>query len=925
MLKDKRFPLALLVASLMLGGCTGDKTGQQYFELAQDHQSKGESSAAIIEYKNSIRQDPNDAKVRLELGKLYLENKQYPAAEKELERSLRDDLMHNESILPLAMVLYKQNKYKQLLALPLLTSGLSTDDLVVAYVLRGQALMIQGKREQALAEFSLANDLNEGAAYARLGQVMSASANTDYAQATQLVKALLDDQPEMEEAILLYASLSYAVGDYISSVGAYDKYIEVSNISASKINLLLINSLLKSKNETRAKEELAKLLKINEKQAVVNAIVARLAYQDNEIELALKHALVTLESVSGHAQANVIAGMAFFRQGDNEASYRHLSRVSKYSSGLIGPKIMQIINNIKRGNVSAARASAGQLSPANKKIALLYILAANEFTIAQDHSTALKLVEQAVVALPDNETLILKRGALKMQLGMAEGIDDLTASLFVPEFTKLILPQVVVAYAKAERFDELQSIADKLKETFPEQSYGWNIASAIPFYQKNYKLAEKVLLANLNKFPKNSDALLNLTKLSLVREDYDKALDYANQVLVISPQQFTALQFKARIILKQTEDIEQYKTVFRTAYEQSPKSEPLLLKRATIHAADGELQQGLDLLQSIKSRKQLSEKYWRSYGDMLVFARKSELALDIFREWAQRNPNSPLPLLKQISLYEKLGRYNDGLRLVDAVAKKFGKLSNLNGLKINLMMLDGQLGSARRLFNTYKRDDKNSNYVSAIEGELLYREQKYSKAIPELIKAYSLSPKARYTLLLAKSNIELQQTESAITVLQEHLATEPLNQSVKSLLAGIYIEQSSPLAIGVYQELVTASPNNPTYLNNLAWSLSEGGQYQKALNYIEQAIKLRPSNPQIIDSYGVILFKMKKYQQAISQFEKAIRIEPKGIAFTLHKAEVLIAMAEKKQALILLKNLGNEVPEHFKQQLRLLRQQASAS
>jgi|GEM_PF-1990001 len=923
MLKDKRFTLALLVASLVVGGCTGAKTSQEYFELAKNHQTNGDTNAAIIEYKNSIRQDPTNASVRLALGKLYLASNQYAAATKELERSVTDPSLQQESLLPLAMALFKQKEFEQLLALPLVNSSLATDDLVVAYVLRGQALMSQGMRDQALAEYSLANDLNEEAAYARLGQVMSASANTDYAQATELVKTLLDDHPTMEEAVLLYAGLAYAGGDYASSVAAYDKYIELTKINVSKINLLLINSLLKNDNETRAKEELAKLLKVNAKQPVVNVILAQLAYQDSEIELALKHALVTLESVSGNVQANLVAGMVLFRQEDYKGSYRHLSRVSKHTTSLIGPQIMQIINNIKRGSINAARDAVDNLSAPDQKNAALYVLAANEFTIAQDYLTALKLVEQALTQLPGNHILVLKRGVLKMKLGMAEGLDDLTQSLFVAELVEQVLPQVSSSYTVAKRFDELRDIAERLKKQYSDKPYGWNVASIIPFFNKDYALAEKMLLANMAKFPNNADALHNLAKLRVIQDDYEQALVDINNVLVKEPQRFTALQLKAKLILKQTEDIEQYKNVFKEAYSAFPESELILLKRATIHVVDGQLQQGIDLLNSIKSREQLSDKYWRRYGDILMLAGQPEQALKTFEQWAQRNPNSPLPLLKQIGLHEKLGRYNDGLRLVEQLATKFGSLTNIDGLKINLMMLDGQLGSARRLFNTYKKKVKNRSYIAAIEGELFFREQKYPQALTQLTKAYTAEPKARYALLLAKSNIKLQQTDQAVTVLKDHLVTEPLNRSVKSLLATMYVSANSPLAIELYQELIKAAPKNPAYLNNLAWSLSENGQYQQALKYIKKALTIMPKNPQVIDSYGVILFKMQQYQQAVIQFDKAISIAPQGIAFTLHKAEVLIAMAQKNQALELLNNLGTDIPEHLKPQLMQLRKQAS--
>jgi putative PEP-CTERM system TPR-repeat lipoprotein len=924
MFKNNKITLAILVATLLINGCSDGKTSEKYFELGRNHQAKGDSRAAMIEYKNSIRQDPTNNKVRLALGKLYLENDQYTSAKKELERSMRDSTLQRDSLLPLALVVFKQRKYQELLMLPLLTSDLRSDDLVVAYVLRGQALMTQGKREQALAEYSLATELNEEAAYARLGQVMSASANTDFSQGIELVKALLDDYPDMKEAVLLYAGLLHTRGDYKNSVVAYDKYIALNNGSASHINLLLINSLISNGDSARAKDELNKLLKINDKQPVVNAIFAKLLYQENNIEQALKHALIALDTMPNNASANLIAAMSLFREGKHEVSYRHFTRISRYTSGKAMPQIMQMINNIKLGHVKKAQSAALKLPQPDKNTASLYVLAANEFAVAQDYKTSLNLVEQAVVFLPDDNKLLLKRGALKVKLGIASGADDIARGMLVPKLAKRVLPQVIAAYVSSNRFDDLQQIADQLKLKYDDKSYGWDIAAAVPLYQKDFKLSEKLFIDNLDKFPKNPVALRNLANLRLIEEDVAGALDYTQKLLVVEPDNFPALEFKARLILRQTKDVEQYKAVFKTAYTATPNSESLLVKRAVIHVSEGEIEQGIELLESIRSRDNLSTKYWQRYGDLLALTRQSEQALEIYRQWQKLAPNSPLPLLKQIALNEKMGRYNDGLRLVESVAKKFRHLNNLDGLRINLMMLDGQLGSARRLFKTYQQNPDNAANLSAIEGELLFREKKYPQAISELTDAYASSKKARYALLVAKANMAQQQTESAITVLKQHLDLEPLNRPVKSLLATIYTSINSPLAISIYEELVTSQPQNSTYLNNLAWILSEHGQLEKALTYIERAIKLKPDNPQILDSYGVILFKMKQHQQAIEQFDKAIRIAPQGINFTLHKAEVLIAMAKKTQAKVLLDSLGNDIPKHLKLQLILLREQLSS-
>lgn len=925
MLRIKGFKLALAVFALSITGCPGDKSSLEYFEQGKSHQRNGDFKAAIIEYKNSIRLDPANSQGRLVLGKLYLESDQYAAAKKELVRAGRDDELQQQALIPLAMATLKLNLHQELLALPLLTSGLSRQDLVIAYVLRGQSLMAQGEREQALAEYSMANDINEQAVYARLGQVMTASARADLAGAIVLAKSLLEDQPEMEEAMLLYGSLSHSHGDFDNAIAVYDKYIALNNDRISQVNLLLADSLISNNNMARAKEELDRLLTINYRHPGVNAMLARMAYQEGDFEQALSHASTALELIPTNVKANLMAAMSSFRLAKFEDSYHYFARIEKYLAGMIGPQIMQIINRIKRGDIEDARKSLKSLAPIDKKYVTLYMLAAHQFTVAQDYQTGLRLLEQARPFLPDDNELTLKIGLLKVELGDPMGLDDLSSALVDPNLIDDVVPHVVKAFARAKRFDDLQSIANELKVKFSEKSHGWDIAAIIALYQKDYPTAEQLYRINLAKFPDNILALRNLANLRFQQGDNSGSLAYINQVLALQPSHFGATQFKARLIFRQTKDIEQYKKVFKDAFKLFPDSEMLIVEMAGIYAAQGEIKQALDLLGSIIDRETLSEHYWSRYGRLLAAARQPAKALAIYQQWAQRQPGSPVPLFKQIGMSERLGRYKDGLRLVEQAARKFGQLKNLEGLKISLMMLDGQLGSARLLFNTYRHNNANAAYLSGIEGELLFREKNYHLAKSHLNDVYSSSKKPRYVMLLAQTHIALGKFEPALTVLKEHLELEPLNRPVKALLANTYAKLKSPLAVNLYDELVTAAPNNPLYLNNLAWTLSDNGQYQQALIHIEKAIKLMPEHPQILDSYGLILLKLNQHQQAKVQFEKAIDLAPKKIEFVLHNAELLIAMDKKQQAKRLLERIGAEVPASLKQQFELLMRQTETS
>ena len=70
------------IASLSLTGC-GQKTSEEHMLAARQFVEAKDSQSAIIEYKSAIQKDPKDPDARFELGQLYLQQKDFAAAEKE--------------------------------------------------------------------------------------------------------------------------------------------------------------------------------------------------------------------------------------------------------------------------------------------------------------------------------------------------------------------------------------------------------------------------------------------------------------------------------------------------------------------------------------------------------------------------------------------------------------------------------------------------------------------------------------------------------------------------------------------------------------------------------------------------------------------------------------------------------------------------
>ena len=86
----RRHLLALAVLAA-IGGCGGERSEAEYLTSAATYVAENKHSAAIIEYKNALQQNPRNVDSRLALAASYLASGDAAGAEKELRRAAELD------------------------------------------------------------------------------------------------------------------------------------------------------------------------------------------------------------------------------------------------------------------------------------------------------------------------------------------------------------------------------------------------------------------------------------------------------------------------------------------------------------------------------------------------------------------------------------------------------------------------------------------------------------------------------------------------------------------------------------------------------------------------------------------------------------------------------------------------------------------
>jgi tetratricopeptide (TPR) repeat protein len=81
------YRFVLIVGLLAAGPVCSAMTAQEYFEDARALIDQGKYSAAVIQLKNTLLLEPDNARARLLLGEAHLENGDAASAEKEISRA----------------------------------------------------------------------------------------------------------------------------------------------------------------------------------------------------------------------------------------------------------------------------------------------------------------------------------------------------------------------------------------------------------------------------------------------------------------------------------------------------------------------------------------------------------------------------------------------------------------------------------------------------------------------------------------------------------------------------------------------------------------------------------------------------------------------------------------------------------------------
>ncbi|MFA3789580.1 XrtA/PEP-CTERM system TPR-repeat protein PrsT [Aliiglaciecola sp. SL4] len=875
----KKYGVLLVVLVMM--GCS-QKTPSEYIDEAEKAILQNDTESAVIVLKNALSSDPKNLRARFLLGSVYFQRGNSESAEKELKIAFEGGYFKNE-VLPLYLgTLNFLHRDDEIIQVAERLTGLTSETEAIAQVYKGLALFRKNEVSRAKLAIKRATELYPDSSYSRLGRAYHALNDGEVTDALIILEELLVDDPKFMEAVLLQGQLSMQQQDYATAIKDFTEYVAQKPGDAQG-NFLLIDALLRDEQYDKAESLTVSLLKKLPDNPKLNEFIGIVQFHNKDYSAAKTSMEQAISSGSNSPTSRLIAGVASYNLQKLEQAHNHLAAVQDVLPLSHPAKRLFAEIQLRLGYSTDAAQTLGGMGNYDLNDLTLFTQAGFDLIKSGDDSKAQKMLELAKKTDPTNAEELTRLGILKLSLKDDSGKDNLKSAIELsPEMdtARLMLAQ---AYVSEQNYQMAIEVAKNWIAYAPKQVVAHNLLAEIYEVSEQNTLAEQTHNEILELAPNNPSSLKFMAELAKQNGNNEEALTLLKTAAENNPE-YVQGSFDYYVEASQQGKDERAKALnlIKSMYEKQPDDlmKQLNYARALILAV--EPQKALTILEDIKPTKDMPLIYWKGKADSYLALNKPSDALNVYETWQQLEPKRRDPWSGAIYI-------NDGLRdfssALDTVKRALGHHQDdpeLKLMEIHYSLMSGNVLVAKRLMNSLPEQVKSVVTVKGINGQILFAEGKIKESLPLLEESYNASLDGRFAILIAKAKANLENADSAIDFLENHLVKRPNDVNVRGRLAETYMDKQPEKAIEHYEMVVKFLPENIIALNNLGWLYSESGDSSKAVTYAEKAVSLRPENPKLLDTLGVALLNDGQIKRAIEISKKAFDIEPSNQTYRVH-------------------------------------------
>lgn len=425
----------------------------------------------------------------------------------------------------------------------------------------------------------------------------------------------------------------------------------------------------------------------------------------------------------------------------------------------------------------------------------------------------------------------------------------------------------------------------------------WNVLIRIAeLYEKmgNIDEAANTIKELLKIDPGNASLYKLLIDYYTKAEKYDEALSAANDLLQLNPDDMEAREKKAQVYIDKGD------------WEDAAKEYSYILDKSDV-PLDAKLRVGRSyFLQSLKDStltpvaKQFFEKIdkdttdWevKMYlGAIAINEHQDSIAIELFKQVTKMAGWNVQAWVRLGGLYFDNKKYDEAVKVMDEAIQLFPDDFTVN-LILGLSLAQSNRETEARPY-LKKAVDIDPNDVNALSayGFTLNQLNENEEAAEYLKKALKLSP-GNVNLLGTLGLIYdgLENWEACDSTYEEALSIDSTNALVNNNYAYSLSERGIKLdkALQMAKIAIEKDPLNSSYLDTIGWVYFKLGQYEKAKEYIEQAIKVGGESSVMLEHLGDVNYKLGNKDGAKKNWEKSLSLDSSNnrVKIKIEKGEI---------------------------------------
>lgn len=460
-----------------------------------------------------------------------------------------------------------------------------------------------------------------------------------------------------------------------------------------------------------------------------------------------------------------------------------------------------------------------------------------------------------------------------------------------------------------KKYKEVINVYKKYKDKFQfsKEITGYIMACAlIEKEEKIYDFLRNYFLSFMPFEERDAEFLINM---EILRKDKKKALEIINLFENYFRENENILRLKAEILIeseKLKEGIEilenlkvkterdfilmantyqklndYEKSLFYFLKADSLRKNDLEIKRNIIHILiqKNDFKKADSICNILLSWKNTNPEYLRLRGYILYENNDLVEAMKNLLLSIEFNSSDDLSHYYMARIYYRLSQYDKALNYIEKAISINPNVPEYISYKIFLMIIKkdrkGVFYEIKKALKKYP-DDPGINYLAGFFFSEMNDKKKAINFYKKSLKYDSLNSNKWFELGMIYESLNM--IENAEKCFEKVIKIDSLNASAYNYWGYMLAERGIKLelAMKLIEKALKIEPNNGYYLDSMGWVYYQMGDFERAREYLYNAIQVFDSDPVILEHYGDVLMKLGDTQTAKEFYKKALKFNPKN-------------------------------------------------